>query len=403
MSAPLSHLTVLELGDSQAAAYCGKLLATYGARVIKIERPSTGDSTRSLGPFLGEVDAEASIPFLWLNMGKESVVCDLDTPDGQEVARRLAMTSDVVIESFTPGRLDGTGLSYEALSREHPRVVMTSVTPFGRTGPYSQYAGGEIVSYATGGGMYLTGDPGREPLAAGVPVASHSAGMVAFVGTLTAVFAAGTTGRGDHVDVSIQEAMLDNVEIAVVEQLQTGRVAKRRGDVHNLVPWRLLPCRDGWAAVIGGPMRKWLGAIDIFEEPRLAEEKFRHVAGRMKHREELEALIQPWLDEHDREEILEAGRERGLAFGVLYQPEEVLDHPQHRAREFFRPVDHPVAGEQIVAREPYRFTDAPMEPRRAPLLGEHTASVLLEHLQLPRSRFDQLVARGVIAQPGQEV
>ena len=399
MSAPLSHLTVLEVGDSRAAAYCGKLLATYGARVIKIEAPSTGDHTRSHGPFVGDADIETSVPFLWLNMGKESVVCDLETPAGRDIVRRLALVSDVVIESFTPGRLDGTGLSYEALAAENPRLVMTSVTPFGQNGRYSQYAGDEIVSYATGGGMYLTGSPDREPLAAGVPVASHTAGMVAFVGTLTAVFAAGATGHGDHVDVSIQEAMLDNVEIAVVEHLRTGRVAKRAGNRHNLVPWRLFPCRDGWAAVIGGPIRKWLGAIDVFKEPRLAEEKFRHVAGRMEHRQDFEALIQPWLEEHDREEILAAGREHGLAFGVLYQPEEVLDGAQHKARGFFRHSDHPVAGEHLVPGEPYRFVDSPLETRRAPRLGEHTASVLLNDLQLPRSRFDELVIEGVIGQP----
>ena len=402
MNAPLSHLTILELGESRAGAYCGKLLATYGARVIKIEPPATGDRMRALGPFVGNGDVESSVPFLWLNMGKESVVCDIETPDGQDVVRRLALASDVVLESFAPGYMAGAGLSYEALAAEQPRLVMTSLTPFGQTGPYNHYAGDEIVSYATGGGMYLTGDPGREPLAAGVPLASQSAGMVAFVGTLAAVYAAASGGRGDHLDISMQEAMLDNVEIALVEHLHTGRVAKRTGDRHNLVPWRLFPCRDGWAAVIGGPMRKWLGAVDIFDEPRLKEERFRHVAGRMENRQELEALIQPWLDTHDRSEILQAGREHGLAFGVMYHPDEVLEDPQHEARQFFRRVYHPVAGELLAAGEPYRFADGAMEMRRAPLLGEHTAKVLLEDLRLPRSRFDELVVSGVIAAAGQE-
>ncbi len=277
---------------------------------------------------------------------------------------------------------------------------MTSVTPFGQTGPYSGYADAEIVSYATGGGMYLTGEPRREPLSAGVTVASSSAGMSAFIGTLSAIFAAGTTGRGDHVDVSIQEAMLDNVEIAVTDHLHTGRVPKRTGDRHDLVPWGLYRCRDGWAALVGGPIRNWVGAIDVFEEPRLREDRFRHVGGRMEHRDEFEALIQPWLDEHDREEILAAGREHGLALGVLCQPEEVLASAQHRAREFFQPVAHPVAGEQIVAREPYRFVDEPLEVRRAPLLGEHTASVLLDHLHVARAHFDELVTKGVLAVGG---
>jgi len=397
MNGPLSHLSVLELAEGFAGPYCGKLLATYGARVIKVERPATGDSTRSLGPFVNEGGIEASVPFLWLNMGKESIVCDLETSQGREVVRELALAADVVIESFSPGSLEETELSYGALSQQKPRLVMTSVTPFGQTGPYSSYESDEIVSYAAGGGMYLTGEPGRPPLTAGVPVASYSAGMAAFAGTLTALFAAGTTGRGDHVDVSIQEAMLDNIEIALVENFHNGRVAKRTGDRHDLVPWRLYPCQDGWAAVVGGPIRNFLGAVDIFEEPRLTEEKFRHVAGRIQHRQEFDDLIQPWLDSHDREEILEAGRERGLAFGVMYQPDEVVNHPQHRAREFFHRIDHPVAGEQVVAGAPYRFTDASMELRRAPLLGEHTATVLMNDLHIPRARFDQLAHAGAIA------
>jgi len=399
MSAPLSHLTVVELGEERGAAYCAQLLATYGARVIKIEKAS-GDNTRALGPFVRRADVETSVPFLWLNAGKESVVCDVDTAAGQDIVRQLVLASDIVIESFTPGYLEERGLTYDTLSRERRALVMTSVTPFGQSGPYSQYTSDEIVSYATGGGMYLTGDPQREPLNGGVPVASYSTGMVAFFATLSAIFAAGNTGRGDHLDISVQEAMLDNVEIALMEHLHTGRVAKRTGDRHNLVPWRLFRCRDGFAAVIGGPIRKWLGAIDLFNEPKLALDKFRHVAGRMAHREELEALLQPWLDEHDRAEILAAGRERGLAVGVLNQPEEVLLDAQHRARQFFHQVDHPVAGDYLVPGEPYRFTDTPLEPRRAPLLGEHTEKVLAEDLRMPRSRLDDLVDKGVVMLQG---
>jgi crotonobetainyl-CoA:carnitine CoA-transferase CaiB-like acyl-CoA transferase len=400
MTAPLAHLRVLELGDGLAAAYCGKLLATYGARVIKLEKPSVGDRTRSLGPFLRAEDPETSVPFLWLHMGKESVVSDLQTEAGRDVARQIALQSDVVIESFAPGELDGTSLSYNALAADHPRLVMTSITPFGQTGPYSRYTPDEIVSYATGGGMYLTGDPGREPLAGGVPVASYTAGMAAYVATLSAVYAAAAGGRGDHVDVSVQEAMLDVVEIAVMEHLYTGRIPKRTGDRHYLTPWGLFPCRDGWAAVIGGPIRKWLGGIDMFEEPRLADEKFRHIADRVAHRQEFEALLQPWLDEHDRREILAAARARGLAFGVLNEPEEVLASDQHRARDFFTSVDHPVAGEQRVPGEPYRFDDVRMEARRAPLLGEHTATVLLNDLGMPAPRLEELVKHGVVAVHG---
>jgi crotonobetainyl-CoA:carnitine CoA-transferase CaiB-like acyl-CoA transferase len=203
-------------------------------------------------------------------------------------------------------------------------------------------------------------------------------------------------GKGEHVDVSVQEAMLDNVEIAMAEHLQTGRVARRTGDRHNLVPWRLFSCRNGWVAAIGGPIRKWLGALDMFEDPRFADERFRHIAGRIEHRDEFEALLQSWLETRDRDEVVAAARERGLAFAGLDQPQEILVNPQHSARQFFRPVEHPVAGEQMMAGEPWRFGDARTELRRAPLLGEHTAGVLLEDLGVSSSEFQGLLDGRVI-------
>jgi crotonobetainyl-CoA:carnitine CoA-transferase CaiB-like acyl-CoA transferase len=376
MSGALSHLRVVELTDGVAAPYCGKLFTTYGAQVIKIEPPSGGDPCRSRGPFAGRQGIESSIPFLWLNTGKKSVALDLETTSGRDLARRLALSADVVIESSRPGTLRGTGLSYDELAAERPGIVVVSVTPFGQDGPYRDYLGDEIVAYATGGGMHLTGDPDREPLVGGFQVAQCSAGMAAYNGALAAVFGARKSGRGRHVDVSIQEAMLDNIEIALVEHLHLGHAPKRKGDRHALVPWELFPCRDGWAAVVGGPIRKWLGAVDIFEEPRLKDPKFHHVGGRIKNRAEFEELIRPWLDRSDRAEILAAGRRHGLAFGILNRPEEAFEHPQHRARGFFQRLDHPVVGEHVVAGEPFRIEGAPATHERAPLLGEHTEQVL---------------------------
>lgn len=397
MSGALSHLRVVEIADGIAGPYCGKLLATYGAQVIKIEPPAGGDSTRSRGPFAGEPGTETSIPFLFLNTAKESVSVDIERPTGQSLARQLALTADIVVENFPPGRLEGTGLAYHELAAERPDLVMVSITPFGQDGPYRDFLGDEVVSYATGGGMHLTGDPDREPLLGGLQVAHCSGGMAGYIGALAAVFGRDQGQKGRHVDVSIQEAMLDNVEIALIENLHLGQVAKRKGDRHTLVPWELFPCRDGWAAVVGGPIRNWLGAVDIFEEPRLRDEKYRHVGGRMAHRAEVEELMQPWLDTHDRAEILAEGRRRGLAFGILNRPEEVLEHPQHRAREFFRHLDHPIVGEHVVAGEPFRIEGAPATHGRAPLLAEHTEKVLSEELDMTDAEIRNLAAEGVIS------
>ena len=396
MSGALQHLRVIELGGGVAAPYCGKLFAAYGARVSKIEPPPDGDPTRSTGPFAGEPGIETSIPFLWLNTSKESVALDLSQTAGQALARRIALTADIVIESSAPGHFAGTGLAYDELAAEHPGLIMVSVTPFGQDGPYRGFLGDEIVAYATGGGMHLTGDPDREPLAGGPQVAHCSAGMAAYIGALAAVYGRQLGGRGRWVDVSIQEAMLDNIEIALVENLHNGQVARRKGDQHTLVPWQLYPCRDGWAAVIGGPIRNWLGAVEMFDEPRLEAPEYRHVAGRMARRTEFETLMQPWLDRHDRKEILTEGRRRGLAFGVLNHPEEVLEHPHHRERGFFHRLEHPTAGEHVVAGEPFRVAGAPAVHRRAPLLGEHTEEVLTAALGLTGPEVAGLIADGVV-------
>lgn len=396
MSGSLQQLVVVELAGGFAAPYCGKLMATYGAQLIKIEPMPGGDPVRSCGPFAGEAGPETSIPYLWLNTAKRSVAVDLERAEGFSIARDIALAADVVIESFPPGKLEGTGLAYDELKVERPDMIMVSVTPFGQDGPYRDYASDEIVAYAMGGGMHLTGDPDREPLAGGLQVAHRSAGMAAYLGALAAVLDRGRGARGRHVDVSIQEAMLDNVEIALVEHLHTGKVARRTGDNHALVPWQLYPCRDGWAAVIGGPVRNWIGALEIFDEPGLADAKFHHVAGRMQHRDEFEKLLESCLSTRDRADILAGGRHHGLGLGVLNRPEEVLEDPHLRERGFFHPVDHPQAGEIVLSGEPFRVEGAPAVHERAPALGEHTREVLTDVLGLSTAEVDDMLENEVV-------
>jgi formyl-CoA transferase len=400
MSGALEHLRVVEIAGGVAAPFCGKLMASQGAEVIKIEALPTGDPTRSQGPFADDPGPETSLPFLWLNTAKKSVAIDLESGEGLSLVQRLAVGADIVIESFPPGTLQGTGLSYDELSAEQPDLIMVSVTPFGQDGPYSGFLGDEIVAYAMGGGMHLTGDPDREPLVGGLQVAHGSAGMAAYLGALAAAFDRGRGGGGRHVDISIQEAMLDNIEIALVEYLHTGRVARRTGDRHALVPWQLYPCRDGWAAVIGGPVRNWLDALEDIEAPRLADAQFRHVAGRMAHPKEFEKILESWLSTHDRADVLARGRQHGLAFGVLNRPEEVLDHPQHRERGFFQRIDHPLAGELVMCGEAFRVAGAPAVHGRAPLLGEHTTAVLTGLMGMSAADVEDLLDSGVAAAAG---
>lgn len=393
----LSHLRVLDLTHYIAGPYCTKLMAGFGANVIKIERPHNGDKVRSVGPFFQEPpDLETSIPFLWLNTGKKSITLNLKSETGREIFKKLAHQADVVVENFSPRVMPGLGLSYEVLQDMNPRLVMTSISNFGQTGPYRDYQADEIVEYALSGLMYLTGDPAKPPLAAGPAISQYCAGMHAYIATLLALYQGRASGSGQYIDVSIQECAMDNIEISLVEYLHEGKIAKRTDDRHPLVPWQLYPCEDGYAAVIGGPVRHWKRAADLFEEPRLLDKKYEHMAGRVKYRDEVEALIQPWLSGHQKKDIYHAGQARHLAFGYLATLAEVFEASQHRAREFFVEIDHPVVGKHPYCGAPFRPLATPWQSARAPLLGEHNEAIYGELLGYSPEEIQQLTEEGVL-------
>ena len=273
---------------------------------------------------------------------------------------------------------------------------MTSISHFGQTGPYRDFEAEEIVSYATSGLMHQTGDPARAPLCAGPELAQHTAGMNAYIATLMALFHKGRTGVGQHVDLSIQESAMDNVEVALIENLRAGKTAKRTADEHALVPWQLYPCKDGYAAVLGGPIRHWIRGADLFEEPRLLEQRLAYVGDRMRNREEVKTLMLPWLGRHGKKEIFHAGQSRRLGFGYLADFHDVMDSPQHRARGFFEEIDHPHAGPHKFSGAPFRPEATPWKQARAPLLGEHNTEIYAGLLGLSAERVEQLSGERVI-------
>lgn len=393
----LSHLTVLDLTHYLAGPYSTKLMAGFGANVIKIEKPITGDRMRRTGPFFRDKEGpERSIPFLWLNTGKRSVTLNLKTESGRVMFKKLVRLADVVVENFSPRIMPSWGLGYNALCDINPRVVMTSISNFGQTGPYKDYVAEEIVEYALSGLMYLTGDPEKPPLCCGPAMAQYTSGMQAYIATLMAIFQRAATGKGQFIDVSIHECALDNAEVCLVEYLHLGKIAKRTGDEHTLVPWKLYPCQDGFAAVIGGPIRKWFHGAELFEEPRLLDQKYRHIGDRMSRRDEVNALIQPWLERNEKKEIYRVGQERGLAFGYLAGAYDILNSPQHEARSYFVEIDHPAVGKHKYCGAPFRPSETPWHSARAPLLGEHNQEIYGELLGYSHTEIRRLNKEGVI-------
>ncbi len=372
----LGHLRVIDLTHHVAGPYCTKLLAGFGAEVIKVERPGSGDPLRSMGPFYQGVEGpERSIPFLWLNTGKKSITLDLKLSGDREKLLGLVRQSDVLVENFRPGVMERLGLTWEVLREVNPRLVMTSISNFGQHGPYRDFRAEEIQCYAMSGQMYLTGLPDTFPLAPGPSACQYLAGAHAYIATLMAFLLCRETGCGQHVDVSIQETCIETIEMPpLINFLHKGVVANRAK--HIMVPWDLFPCRNGWAAVIGAPFRNWDRGAELFGQPELFADKYHHCRDRMQYRAEIEALLLPWLATQDKEDVFLAGQERGLAFGFLADFSEVLALEQHRARDFFSSIDHPVVGRHVYCGAPFRLSSTPWRQLRAPLLGEHNGEIL---------------------------
>jgi crotonobetainyl-CoA:carnitine CoA-transferase CaiB-like acyl-CoA transferase len=377
---PLAQLRVIDLCQDIAGSYCSKLMAGFGADIIKVEPRAGGDKLRRMGPFFqNKPGLERSILFLWLNTGKESLTLDLEKEEDLETLRTLIRGADVVLENFPPGTMSGLGLGYEDLQKINPRIVLTSITGFGQSGPYKDYQAEDIVLHALSGGMYLTGDPEKPPLNSGPAVCQYTAGLCAYIATLMALYHRHNTGEGQQADISIQEAALNNIEMALKDYLQLGNPKKRNNDKHPIVPWELYPCADGEVAIIGGPVRHWLREAEIiFHEPRLVEAKFRHAGYRIQNRQEFEEILVSCLKKHKKKDLFIQGQEHHLAFAYLKTISEVLESPQHKAREFFVEIDHTVVGTYKYCGAPFVLSKTPWHSTRAPLLGEHTEKILRE-------------------------
>ena len=407
MSGLLEGVRALDLTHYFAGPYCTRLLAGLGADVVKVERPPLGDPLRKFGPFSSRpgcpVDLDRSEPIedgawhLYLNAGKRSVALDLKTDEGRETLLRLAAKSDLLVENYVPGKLEGLGLGYEALRQANPALVVTSISNFGQTGPYRDWRATEANLYAMGGLMNITGEPDQEPLKEGVPLAQLGAGQNAFVATMAALMYAEETGEGQHIDISIAEYATNILENALMQYSYSGQEYTRVGNRgYGRAAWGIYPCQDGFVGIIAGPDHRWPEVARIMEREELADPRFASRRGRQDNADEVDALMLPWLIEHDKVDIFKAGQESGLGFSFVATMEDILEMEQLIARDYFVELDHHKAGT-------LRYPGAPIacEPdagawefRRAPLYGEHTAEVLSDWLSWEERRVEALAASG---------
>ena len=400
----LSDVKVLDLTWHIAGPYCTKLLADYGADVIKVERPGEGDPARSMGPFFrDDPHPEKSGLFLHLNTNKRSITLNLKSETGKKIFRELARDVDILVESFRPHVMPRLGLSYEELEKINPKLVMTSISSFGQTGPYKEFKATDMVIYGMGGAMYWTGLPEREPVRLGGRVITYQAGEIAAVATMFAFYAAEKRGYGEHLDVSAYEAERGSIDRASTDLIAfqyCGDPDVRAAATARSYPNGVYPCKDGYFHLTGGGVvffprsARMMGMPEMAKDPRYCTPDAQIDVNR---KEEFEAqYFYPWLEQRTMRECWAAAQTQHIPSAPLLTTKDLLEDPHHRLREFWREVEHPVAGRLTYAGAPYRSTEAPWVLRRpAPLLGQHNDEVY-GSLGYTREDLSKLRERGVI-------
>ncbi len=378
--AALEGVRVLDLTHYIAGPYCTKLLADFGAEVVKIERPGSGDPARGLGPFYHDgPHPEKSLLFLYLNTNKRSITLDLKTEAGKQVLLRLAQEADILVENFRPGVMARLGLDYEVLKAVNPRLVMVSISNFGQAGPYRDYLATEIVLYALGGLMYIFGEYDREPLKHALHQAQFKAGTNAATAALIALYHQRMTGQGQWVDVSIQESIASALRDTTSYYTYMGAIRRRQPAYSGEIPRTPMKTKDGYVVPIiyGGPV-DWGAVADFLGAPQLKDARFSTPQGRLEHAQELRQVLRRAFEKWDKFELFyEAHRQPRFIFGVVQSPREVMENPQYRARGYFVDIDHPVAGKATYPGAPFLMSGTPWRVQSpAPTLGQHTQEVL---------------------------
>jgi crotonobetainyl-CoA:carnitine CoA-transferase CaiB-like acyl-CoA transferase len=379
----LDGLRVLEVGHLVSAAYATKLLADLGAEVVKIE-PPTGDLARTYGPFPGGTpDPETSGLFLYLNANKRGMTLDLSTPRGQEVLQTLAARADLLVHNVHPTAMAAHGLDWDGLAAANPRLVMTSIAPFGLTGPHAHYRGTDIVTWSAGGVSALNGLPGSPelpPLKAFGDQSGFQAALNATVGSLAALFSRLATGVGEHVEVSAQESVAAILELTFEYWPYTGLVASRLGQ-KPIQPLCFMECRDGWIFVCAVEEHQWQSFVELMGNPEWAGmELFATRLARGSNFDALQVFLQEWCREQSVQELYDAAQRRRIPFAPVSTMGDLLHSRHLRARGFFATIAHPVAGPVTMPGAPYRFSATPWTLRApAPTLGQHTDAVLAEN------------------------
>lgn len=397
---PLDDLRVIEMGQLLAGPFCGQLFADFGAEVIKLEAPGTGDPMRQWGR---EKPHGQSLWWPVIARNKKSVELNAREKDGQDLIKTLVAESDILLENFRPGTMEKWGLGYDDLAKINPKLIMVRVSGYGQTGPYAKKAGYGSIGEAMGGLRYVVGDPSTPPSRMGISIGDTLAATFACVGALTALHAVHRTGRGQVVDSAIYEAVLNVMESLITEYDKADYIRERTGPIlPNVAPSNVYPTSDGLYVLIAANqdtvfarLAEAMGRPDLATDPRYATH-----SARGKVQPELDDLIAAWSRTMTAAELGPLLDKHGVPRGDIYRAPEILEDVHVKAREAVIRIAHPTFGDLAMQNVAPKLSGTPGSIRHpGPELGEHNAEVYEGLLKLDPARLADLAARGIIGAP----
>ena len=407
MASALEGVRVLEICSFVAGPYCTKLLADMGADVVKVERPRTGDEARRRGPFYnGQTGPDASLLFIYLNSNKRGITLDVSLPTGRDMMLGLLKQTDLLVEDMPSRDAETLGLDYPTLRGGNPGLVVTSITPFGRSGPHKDYRAHYMNSYHSGGDGYMLPAgrlvdqlyPEGGPIKAGGYLGEYQAGLSAALASMAALVGRLLDGQGKHVDVSKQETLINLNSADFCKYPDRGFMEGRRNRHLSHYIGGLYRCKDGFWELLIPSQRHWEAMLKVMGQPDWAEdERFATQESSVAHRDEVDEKIEEWAMNYTKEEIYHSLQEQGCAAGPVYSTREVLQDPQMEHRGFFAEMEHPVVGKFKAPSAPYMLSHTPWAARRpAPSLGQHNGEIYGSWLGFDAGEMALLRQKGVI-------
>jgi crotonobetainyl-CoA:carnitine CoA-transferase CaiB-like acyl-CoA transferase len=393
---PLTGLKVIELAHIMAGPACGLMLADMGADVIKVEKVPGGDDSRRFLP--PDIDGE-SAAFMMMNRNKRGIAVNLKEPGGKKVIKRLFKTADVVIENYRIDTMDKLGLGYDDLIKENPGLIYCAISGFGRTGPYAERGGFDLIAQGMSGLMSITGEgPGRPPVKMGAPITDITAGILGAMAVSAAYAHKLKTGEGQKIDTSLFEAGIVHTYWQSAIGLATGVAPGPMGSAHPLNgPYQAFQTTDGWITLGAANQKNWLRMLDVLDAPEIADDpRFAENSNRMTYLKELEDLLGAIFAKHSTEDWLARLDAAGVPAGPVLNVNEMHKDPQTVARDMVVEVDHAQVGPVKTLGIPVKFSETPVQvTSSAPVYGQHTREVLSEY-GFDEGEIDTLVSAGAV-------